>query len=183
MSALLMVWACGGKAVVDPIGDAGGAGGGGGAVVVGLKACQTLCEAKAKCGDETCLEPCLQMGSHLAPCRSEYETWVLCTVPLDPPQCTPVGDCSVELDALYACVYPTGPCEMKRHCMVPGSSSFIECSATCGGVVYTSTCGSPQDHDFPMGCSCHVGEATVGTCQSVTITGFDCCSALFADSG
>jgi hypothetical protein len=195
--ALGTVLGCGGRAVVDagPGADGGaGDGGAGGADVIELPACAAWCEVQEACGYiGSCMDHCLEKASYLTPCEAEFEAFVACAAtrkPLDPPACTEwegESDCSDELDALYACVYPTGPCETERHCTLSGPNTFSECTATCGGVVYTSACEhSGLTTPFPMDCACQVDGETVGTCQNVTgdgSVGFDCCSEYFADSG
>ena len=191
-----MVGACGGRVVVDTSGGAGGTGEAGGGGGVALSRCKDWCEVyTAQCIDmESCMAECLELASYLDPCESEYEALLLCQTahpPLEPSDCNkhPVS-CDTQLDALKACVYPAGPCDVGKCIAGSGSASdpgpAMEFNFVCCGVVYTSACGQAGSNSgFPMDCTCQIDGEPVGTCQSVTGLGVNtlgCCSAYFAES-
>ena len=191
-----MMSACGGQAVLEATGE-GGAGGEGGISVATLSACTVWCGGpwEEQCQhDEPCMDRCLETASYLEPCAPEYEVALLCYatafIPNDPPACDTPPDataCETETDALLACVFPAGPCEIGQ-CVAGGPSPgpAIVCDRLCGGVVYTSACGQVgSGAGFPMDCECQIDGETVGTCQNVTgngSAGLGCCSEYFAVS-
>lgn len=187
-----MVGACGGRVAVND-GGGGGDGGAGGVGEVALAACEEWCESRAEhCTYVgSCLDRCLELIAYVGPCQPEYAERLLCLAahpPLDPEDCNkPMDPCPAELDAVKACVYPAGPCDVGQ-CVAgpPEGTAAMQCDFVCGDVVYTSLCGeSGKASGFPMDCLCQIDGEPVGTCQAVTgmgATSLGCCSAHFAES-
>ena len=121
----------------------------------------------------------------MTPCAAQYEALVRCRATiewLDKPECTKrENSCAAESDALSACIFPTGECEMPTEC-VAGRA----CTTICGGVSYVALC-SPSSGGWPMNCTCQIDGKAVGSCQNVSGNGTNfwgaggCCNVYFAE--
>jgi hypothetical protein len=190
MVALATVCACGGRVAVDASGGESGSGGVGGTGVADMPACHAWCEVVTQRCDYkgSCVDDCLEQASYLAPCQAEFEALMLCDIAGPPVEaCFAIPDaCDAAADALWACVYPTVPCESTTVCKAGSNDEpSMTCTTVCGGVVYMSACGLERS-GFPMDCICQIDGETVGTCQNVTGNGsarLGCCAMHFAESG
>ncbi len=192
MLVLGLLSACA-EVVIEREDEDGGGGSGGAELFPDItSACEESCENyTAQCDyGGSCVDQCLEAATHLAPCAAAYESLTRCSATLewlDEPECTKRrNSCAAEADALFACVYPTGGCELP--CESAAGVDGTSCSVGCGGVSYVSLCSaSPDTGKWPMDCTCQIDGETVGSCQNVSgngtyyWSGGGCCSTYFAE--